>query len=210
MTRTTTGAARHLLSTAAVLVAALTPVVVIGAPAQAARASCGGLKATIVGNDKANKITGTPKRDVVVAKGGNDVIRGLGGNDVICGGDGADTIYGGDGNDRLSGETDLLRIDQFGRVVKKGDTIVVNYLGQVYDGKKPFDESYSRGTPLTTVIGAGSVIDGWDQGLVGVPVGSRVVLAIPPKLGYGAEGNPGAGIKGTDTLYFVIDVLGAV
>ncbi|RYB95275.1 calcium-binding protein [Nocardioides oleivorans] len=124
MTRTTTGAARHLLSTAAVLVAALTPVVVIGAPAQAARASCGGLKATIVGNDKANKITGTPKRDVVVAKGGNDVIRGLGGNDVICGGDGADAIYGGDGNDRLSGETDLLRIDQFGRVVKKGDTIV--------------------------------------------------------------------------------------
>ncbi|MGA8256333.1 MAG: FKBP-type peptidyl-prolyl cis-trans isomerase [Nocardioides sp.] len=96
-----------------------------------------------------------------------------------------------------------------GEAVESGDTIVVNYLGQVYNGKEPFDESYSRGTPLTTVIGAGSVIDGWDQGLVGVPVGSRVLLVIPPDLGYGAEGNPGAGIKGTDTLYFVIDVLGA-
>ncbi len=98
-----------------------------------------------------------------------------------------------------------------GELVKKGDTIVVDYLGQVFDGKEPFDESYSRGTPLITEIGTeGGVIDGWDQGLVGVPVGSRVVLVIPPDLGYGPEGNPGAGIKGTDTLYFVVDILGAV
>ena len=91
--------------------------------AHAAAPRCAGLKATIVGTNKANTINGTPQRDVVVARGGNDTIRGLGGNDVICGGDGADSILGGDGNDRLYGETDLLRIDQFGRVVKKGDTI---------------------------------------------------------------------------------------
>lgn len=98
-----------------------------------------------------------------------------------------------------------------GAKVAKGDTIVVDYLGQVYDGEEPFDESYSRGTPLVTEIGTpGGVIDGWDQGLVGVTVGSRVVLVIPPALGYGEEGNPGAGITGTDTLYFVVDVLGAV
>ncbi|SEB28626.1 Hemolysin-type calcium-binding repeat-containing protein [Nocardioides exalbidus] len=114
---------RHLLGTTAVLAVALTPVAALGTAAQAAPPTCGGLKATIVGNDKSNTITGTPKRDVVVAKGGNDVIRGLGGNDVICGGDGADTIYGGDGDDRIAGESDLLRIDKFGRVVKKGDTI---------------------------------------------------------------------------------------
>jgi Ca2+-binding RTX toxin-like protein len=99
------------------------PVVGLVAPAQAAAATCGGLKATIVGNDKANSITGTPQRDVIAARGGNDTIRGIGGNDVICGGDGADTVLGGDGNDRIWGETDLVRLDQFGRVVKRGDTI---------------------------------------------------------------------------------------
>lgn len=93
------------------------------APSAQAAVTCGGLKATVVGNDKANTITGTAKRDVIVARGGNDRIRGLGGNDVICGGEGADTILGGDGNDRIWGETDSLRIDKFGRIVKTGDMI---------------------------------------------------------------------------------------
>lgn len=93
-------------------------------PAAQAAVTCGGLKATIVGNNKANVLTGTARRDVVVARGGNDTIRGLGGNDVICAGDGADTVNGGDGDDRLFGETDSLRIDRFGRVLKKGDTII--------------------------------------------------------------------------------------
>ncbi|GAA1444936.1 hypothetical protein GCM10009641_65000 [Mycobacterium cookii] len=92
--------------------------------AQAAAPTCAGLRATIVGNDKANVITGTARRDVIVARGGNDTIRGLGGNDVICAGEGADTVNGGDGDDRLFGETDSLRIDRFGRVLKKGDTII--------------------------------------------------------------------------------------
>ncbi len=113
---------RHLV---AVLVAAagLTAPLALAPVAHSAAPTCGGLKATIVGNNKANKITGTAKRDVIVARGGNDTIRGLGGNDVICGGDGADTILGGDGNDRIWGEADLVRIDRFGRIVKKGDTI---------------------------------------------------------------------------------------
>jgi len=93
------------------------------APSAHAAVTCGGLRATIVGNDKPNAITGTAKRDVIAAKGGNDRVRGLAGNDVICGGDGADTILGGDGNDRISAEADSLRIDRFGRVVKKGDTV---------------------------------------------------------------------------------------
>jgi Ca2+-binding RTX toxin-like protein len=108
---------------ALVTTAGLAATVLLAPTAHAAAPTCGGLKATIVGNDKANAITGTPQRDVVVARGGNDTIRGLGGNDVICGGEGADTILGGDGNDRLHGEADLLRIDRFGRVVKKGDSI---------------------------------------------------------------------------------------
>ncbi len=99
-------------------------------------------------------------------------------------------------------------IEGEGEEVQKGQTIVVNYLGQVYGGKKPFDESYSA-QPTSFQIGVGGVVKGWDQTLVGAPVGSRVIMAIPPELGYGEQGNPQAGIKGTDTLYFVVDVLAA-
>lgn len=106
-----------------VLAVGLAAPLTLAPSAQAAAATCGGVKATIVGNNKANTITGTDRRDVIVARGGNDTIRGLGGNDLICAGDGADTITGGPGNDRIWGESDALSIDQFGRVVKKGDTI---------------------------------------------------------------------------------------
>lgn len=100
-------------------------------------------------------------------------------------------------------------IEGEGATVEKGQTIVVNYLGQVYGGKKPFDESYSAGQPASFAIGAGAVIPGWDKTLVGATIGSRVIMAIPPDMGYGEAGNPQAGIKGTDTLYFVVDILAA-
>lgn len=99
-------------------------------------------------------------------------------------------------------------IEGKGDVVKKGQTITVNYLGQVYKAKKPFDESYSK-TAASFAIGVGQVVPGWDKTLVGTKVGSRVVLAIPPADGYGKTGNSQAGIKGTDTLYFVVDILAA-
>lgn len=95
-----------------------------------------------------------------------------------------------------------------GDVVKKGQTITVNYLGQVYGGKKPFDESYSS-APASFAIGVGQVVSGWDKTLVGAKVGSRMIIALPPAWGYGKDGNPDAGIKGTDTLYFVVDILAA-
>lgn len=108
---------------------------------------------------------------------------------------------------------DLRRVQLLkgaGPRVEKGQTIAVRYLGQVFGGKKPFDENFSgEGAPTTFGIGTGQVIKGWDEALVGVPVGSRVVLSIPPLLGYGEAGNEQAGIKGTDTLVFVIDVLAA-
>jgi peptidylprolyl isomerase len=95
-----------------------------------------------------------------------------------------------------------------GATVKKGQSITVNYLGQVYQAKQPFDESYTK-EPATYGIGTGQVIPGSDKTLVGQKVGSRVILAIPPQEGYGKQGQPQAGIKGTDTLYFVVDILGA-
>jgi FKBP-type peptidyl-prolyl cis-trans isomerase len=99
-------------------------------------------------------------------------------------------------------------IEGDGDKVTKGQTITVNYLGQVYKAKKPFDESYSR-QPASFAIGVGQVVSGWDKTLVGATVGSRMIIAIPPADGYGKQGNPDAGIKGTDTLYFVVDILAA-
>jgi peptidylprolyl isomerase len=99
--------------------------------------------------------------------------------------------------------------DGTGPVVQKGQTIFARYLGEVYGGKKPFDENFSGDTPATFQIGTGNVIKGWDDSLVGQHVGSEVLLAIPPKYGYGSKGSPQAGIKGNDTLYFVVDIVGA-
>ncbi|HEX7165028.1 MAG TPA: FKBP-type peptidyl-prolyl cis-trans isomerase [Trebonia sp.] len=97
-----------------------------------------------------------------------------------------------------------------GAVVKKGQNLAVQYTGVIWRTGKVFDSSWSRNTPLTTVIGAGQVIKGWDTGLVGQTVGSRVLLVIPPADGYGSAGAAQAGIKGTDTLVFVVDILAAV
>jgi peptidylprolyl isomerase len=75
-----------------------------------------------------------------------------------------------------------------GAVVKKGQTIFAKYLGEVYNGKKPFDQNFSgtnAATPAGFQIGAGHVIPGWDKTLVGKRVGSEVLLEIPPKDGYG-------------------------
>ncbi len=96
-----------------------------------------------------------------------------------------------------------------GPEVKAGQTLTVHYLGQIYPDGKIFDQSWSRGAPATFQVGTGQLIAGWDKGLVGVPVGSRVILVVPPDQGYGEAGQPQAGIKGTDTLIFAIDVLKA-
>jgi peptidylprolyl isomerase len=91
-----------------------------------------------------------------------------------------------------------------GPAVKASDTVTVNYLGETYQAKAPFDESYTK-TPLTSSLSG--LIQGWSIGLTGVKVGSRVLLQIPPAYGYGADGS-GSTIPGNATLWFVIDVLG--
>jgi peptidylprolyl isomerase len=96
-----------------------------------------------------------------------------------------------------------------GPAVKEGQTLIAQYVGVVYADGKQFDASWDRGEPAQFPIGVGQVIPGWDKGLVGRKVGSRMLLVIPPADGYGKDGNPQAGIKGTDTLVFVVDILGA-
>lgn len=91
-----------------------------------------------------------------------------------------------------------------GAKVKASDTLTVNYYGMVYGAKKPFDESYTKQPASFSLSG---VVKGWKDGLTGVPVGSRVLLQIPPALGYGSQAQ--SGIPANSTLYFVIDVLSA-
>ncbi len=98
-------------------------------------------------------------------------------------------------------------IEGEGEPVEAGDSVTFDYLGQIYGTDKIFDESYSS-APRTFTVGTGGLIKGWDEGLIGVKAGSRVMIIAPPEFGYGKSGNPQAEIKGTDTLVFVIDVLG--
>ncbi|WP_225641711.1 FKBP-type peptidyl-prolyl cis-trans isomerase [Streptomyces werraensis] len=93
-----------------------------------------------------------------------------------------------------------------GRTIAENDFIVAHYLGQVWSTAKVFDNSYDRKQPLAIQLAQGTIIDGWRYGLVGKKTGSRVQMAVPPTWGYGDQGNAQAGIKGTDTLVFVVDV----
>ncbi|MES4890769.1 FKBP-type peptidyl-prolyl cis-trans isomerase [Streptomyces sp. NPDC096012] len=96
-----------------------------------------------------------------------------------------------------------------GRPVAENDFIEANYLGQIWSTGKVFDNSYDRGQPLLMQLAQGTIIDGWRYALVGKKVGSRIEIAVPPAYGYGKSGQPQAGIKGTDTLVFVIDLIEA-
>jgi peptidylprolyl isomerase len=99
-----------------------------------------------------------------------------------------------------------------GPAVTSGDTVIVNYLGDIWPtkaGSEPqvFDSSFNRGAAAGFVIGTGAVIPGFDKTLVGKRMGTRMLLSIPPADGYGPSGNSQAGISGTDTLVFVVDLL---
>ncbi len=93
-----------------------------------------------------------------------------------------------------------------GAEAQAGDTLTMQYVGVLYDNGKEFDSSWSAGQPFTFQLGAGSVIPGWDQGIVGMKVGGRRQLIIPPDLGYGAQGSPPT-IPPNATLVFVVDLL---
>ena len=92
-----------------------------------------------------------------------------------------------------------------GTMAKAGDTVSVHYTGWLTDGRK-FDSSRDRREPFEFVLGAGQVIAGWDQGVATMKVGDKVRLTIPPELGYGASGYPGA-IPPNATLIFEVELL---
>jgi peptidylprolyl isomerase len=93
-----------------------------------------------------------------------------------------------------------------GSPVEEGQSITVHYSGWLWDGA-PFDSSWRGASPISFVIARGSLIDGWVDGLVGQPVGSQVLLVVPPEKGYGGAD---LGIIPPDsTLVFVVDILAA-
>jgi FKBP-type peptidyl-prolyl cis-trans isomerase len=94
-----------------------------------------------------------------------------------------------------------------GPEAKKGQTVSVHYTGWLADGKK-FDSSKDHGQPFSFALGRGQVIQGWDEGVVGMKVGGRRKLTIPPEMGYGKQGFPGA-IPPDSTLVFEVELLGA-
>lgn len=100
-------------------------------------------------------------------------------------------------------------IEGEGPEVQAGQTLTAHYTGIIWASGEQFDSSWDRGEPSDFQIGVGAVIAGWDEGLIGQPVGSQVLLVIPPDQGYGPQGNEQAGISGTDTLVFVVDILAA-
>lgn len=93
-----------------------------------------------------------------------------------------------------------------GDAAKIGDTLSVHYVGMLLDGGKEFDRSQDPDPPFSVVLGAGGVIEGWQEGLIGVQVGGTRQLDIPARLAYGDTGSPPK-IGPGEALRFVIDVV---
>lgn len=93
-----------------------------------------------------------------------------------------------------------------GPAAAAGDQISVQYVGVDYVTGEQFDASWDNGAPFDFELGSGSVIPGWDEGIVGMKVGGRRELVIPPDLAYGPQGQP-PDIGPDATLVFVVDLL---
>jgi peptidylprolyl isomerase len=94
-----------------------------------------------------------------------------------------------------------------GAEAKAGDTVSTHYVGVAWSTGEEFDASWNRGAPLDFRVGVGQVIQGWDQGLLGMKVGGRRRLEIPAHLAYGDRG-AGSAIAPGESLIFVVDLLG--
>ncbi|MFO7193109.1 MAG: FKBP-type peptidyl-prolyl cis-trans isomerase [Thermocrispum agreste] len=105
----------------------------------------------------------------------------------------------------------LLEIDDLqvgdGAEATVGAQVTVHYVGVAHSTRTEFDASWNRDEPFTFTLGASQVIKGWELGVKGMKVGGRRRITIPPHLGYGPSGVPGA-IRPNETLVFVVDLLG--
>lgn len=105
--------------------------------------------------------------------------------------------------------TELLITDEVvgqGPEASAGSTVSAHYVGVAHSTGEEFDASWNRGAPLDFRVGVGQVIPGWDQGLLGMRVGGRRRLVIPPAMAYGSRG-AGSAIGPDETLIFVVDLV---
>ena len=93
-----------------------------------------------------------------------------------------------------------------GKEAVSGDAVAAHYIGTLANGKK-FDSSYDRGQPFAFILGGGMVIKGWDLGVVGMKIGGKRKLVIPPELGYGSRDVGGGAIPPNSTLFFEIELV---
>ena len=101
---------------------------------------------------------------------------------------------------------EILKEGSGEKQAEKGNAVVVHYTGTFENGDK-FDSSVDRGDPFTFTVGIGQVIQGWDQGLIGMKVGEKSKLIIPPEMGYGERGAGGVIPPGA-TLVFKVELIG--
>ena len=92
-----------------------------------------------------------------------------------------------------------------GPKAKAGDTLTMQYVGTAWSNGQQFDASWDAGQPLPFQLGAGMVIPGWDEGMVGMQKGGRRLLVIPPDMAYGPAGSGPIGPN--ETLIFVVDLV---
>lgn len=97
--------------------------------------------------------------------------------------------------------------DGMGPAVRKGDVVEVHYVGWLPGTDKAFDSSHARGRPFRFKVGRGEVIEGWDEGVVGMQVGGKRRLLVPPELGYGKRG-AGEAVPPDATLLFEVELVG--
>jgi peptidylprolyl isomerase len=93
-----------------------------------------------------------------------------------------------------------------GKAAKKGDQVEMQYVGVLYEDGTEFDASWNSGQAFPFELGGGQVIEGWDEGIVGMKEGGRRKLIIPPDLAYGPQGQPPT-IPPNATLVFVVDLI---
>jgi peptidylprolyl isomerase len=93
---------------------------------------------------------------------------------------------------------------------KTGDAVWVHYTGRLQSNGKEFDSSRKGGVPISFELGAGRVIKGWDEGIVGMKIGDKRQLIIPPTLAYGEKGTPDGTIPPNSTLVFDVELMGLI
>lgn len=126
--------------------------------------------------------------------------------EVEAGGKKPATITVPEGQDPPEELAEQVLIEGDGSEVRSEQTVIVQYTGVLWESGEKFDSTWDRTGAFATQIGVGQVVEGWDEGLIGKHVGDRVLLVVPPGVGYGEEQR--GSIPGGSTLVFVIDILG--